>query len=136
MVGSIASMRAEPCMAEVRTGICQPSQERALTPIADSATASQPRRDLLAGGDHHVIFPRVVERRQFARPADELVRLAGHGRDDDGDLMAAVDLPLHQRGHVADAVEIGHRRAAEFHHYLGHLLWPRSLKRVLFARHT
>ncbi len=35
-------MRAEPCMAEVRTGICQPIQERAGTPMAPSATASRP----------------------------------------------------------------------------------------------
>ena len=42
MVGSMPSMRAEPCMADVRTGICQPIHERALTPIADSATAVSP----------------------------------------------------------------------------------------------
>ena len=29
-------------MAEVRMGICQPSQDRAGTPMADKATASKP----------------------------------------------------------------------------------------------
>src|SRR5580704_8838610 len=35
-------MRAEPCTFEVRIGICQPCQERALTAIPSSAIASKP----------------------------------------------------------------------------------------------
>ena len=88
--------------------------------MAPSATASEPGRDLLAGRHDHVVFARVVQRREFAGPADELVGLPGHGRDHDGDLIAAVDLGLHQRRHMADAVEVGHRGAAEFHYNLGH----------------
>ncbi len=80
----------------------------------------QSGRDLLAGRDHHVIFARVVQGRELAGPAHELVGLARHGRDHHGHLIAAVDLTLHQIRHMADAVEVGHRGAAEFHNNLGH----------------
>ena len=75
---------------------------------------------LFAGGDHCVVFARVVQRRQRLAPADELVGGAGHGGDDDGDLVAGVALALDARGDGADAVEVGDRRAAEFHHDAGH----------------
>ena len=40
---------------------------------------------------------------------------AGHGRDDHGHLVAGVDLALDVAGDVANALDVGHRRAAEFH---------------------
>ena len=44
--------------------------------------------DLLAGGHHGVVFPGVVQGRQRLAPGDQLVGLAGHGRDHHGDLVA------------------------------------------------
>ena len=76
--------------------------------------------DLLAGGDHGVVFAGVVQRRGLAAPGDELVGRARHGRDHDGDLMAGVDLALDVARDVADAVDIGDRGSAEFHHQTGH----------------
>ena len=40
----------------------------------------------------------------------------------DGDLVAAVHLALDALGDVADAVEVGDGRAAEFHHDARHLI--------------
>ena len=54
-------------------------------------------------------------------PGHQLVGLAGHGGDHHGDLVAALDLALHQAGDMADALDVGHRRAAEFHCNFGHL---------------
>ena len=71
--------------------------------------------DLLAGGDDRVIFRAVHERGGLAAPVDELVGPPRHGRDDDGDLAARLDLALHVQRDVADALEIGDGRAAEFH---------------------
>src|SRR6185437_3857572 len=74
-----------------------------------------------------VVFPRVMQRRQLLAPADQPVGRPRHRRDDDRDLVAGVDLALDPAGHVADAVEVGHRRAAELHHDAGHdpraVLW-------------
>ena len=52
-------------------------------------------------------------------PADQLIGRAGHGRDHDGDLVAGVDLALDPRGDRLDALEVGHRGAAELHHDAG-----------------
>ena len=41
----------------------------------------------------------------LAAPVDELVGLPRHGRDDDGDLAARLDLALHVQRDVADALE-------------------------------
>ena len=46
--------------------------------------------------------------------------VAGHGRHHHGDLMAGVDLALDMARHVADAIDIGDRGSAEFHHKPGH----------------
>ena len=113
-------MRALPCASSVWMGICQPCQERASTPISCSAMAQQAGGDLLAGGDHGVVFAGVVQRRQALAPGDQLVGDAGHGGDDDGDLVAGVHLPLHPAGDVADAVEVGDGGAAEFHYDARH----------------
>ena len=66
---SMSVMRAAPCAASVRIGICQPCQERALMPIVLQHDGEQPGRHLLAGGDDGVVFARVVQRRGRARPA-------------------------------------------------------------------
>ena len=76
--------------------------------------------DLFAGGDHGVIFARVMHRRGLGAPADQLVGLARHRRDHDGDLVAGVDLALDMPRDVADAVDIGDGCAAEFHHEAAH----------------
>ena len=39
-------------------------------------------------------------RRGFARPADQLIGLAGHGRDDHRDLVAGVDLAFDMARHI------------------------------------
>ena len=70
---SIAWMRALPWTPSVRIGICQPSQERASTPRSCKRQRQQAGRDLLAGGDHDVVFARVVQAARLARPVDELV---------------------------------------------------------------
>ena len=80
----------------------------------------QPGAHLLARGDHGVIFARVVHGRRLPAPVDELIGRAGHGRHDDGDLMAGVDLALDVLRDVADSVEIGDRSAAELHDEPGH----------------
>ena len=87
----------------------------------------QPRRHLLARGDHGVVLPGIVDvevgalgLRRFPDPADQLVGLAGHGRDDDGDLMAGIDLAFDMARDVADAADVGHGRSAEFHHDARH----------------
>ena len=89
----------------------------------------QPGGDLLAGGDDGVVFARVVQRRGLPGPGDQLVGRAGHGRDHDGDLMAGVDLALDVARDVADAVDIGDRRSAEFHHQACHDVPGRAKRR-------
>ncbi len=80
----------------------------------------EPGGDLLAGRHHGVVFARVVQHGGVAAPGDQLVGDARHGRDHDGHVMAGVDLALDVARHVADAVEIGDRRSAEFHHQASH----------------
>ena len=75
----------------------------------------QPRGHLLAGGDDGVVLARVMQHGRLAHPADELVGGAGHGRDDDGDLVAGIHLALDVARHVADALDVGDGRAAELH---------------------
>ncbi len=85
----------------------------------------EPRRHLLAGRDDGIVLARIVQERRFAHVGDELVRDARHRGHDHGHLVAGVDLAFHVLGHVADALDIGNGRAAEFHHYDGHCK-PRS----------
>ena len=91
-------MRAAPCAASVRIGICQPCQERALTPISCSAMARSPAVTCSPDGDDRVVFARVVQDRGVAAERDELVGLPRHGGDDDRDLVAGVDLALARGG--------------------------------------
>ena len=76
--------------------------------------------DLFAGRHHRVVFARVMQHRRLPAPLDQLIGGAGHGGDDDGDVIAGVDLALDVARHVADAVEIGDRGSAEFHHQPSH----------------
>jgi hypothetical protein len=92
------------------------------------------RGDLLAGGHHRVIFAGVVHRRGFAAPVDQFIGLAGHRRDDDGDVVAGIDLALDVTGDVADAFDVGDGRAAEFHHEATHDDWFIPLRIINVAR--
>ena len=80
----------------------------------------QARGDLFAGGHHGVIFARVMHRRGVAAPFHQFVGLAGHRRHHHGDVVAGIDLALDVTRDVADAVDIGDGRAAEFHHEAAH----------------
>ena len=80
----------------------------------------QPAGDLLAGGDHRVVLPGVVEPRGVADVADQFVGDAGHRGDHQADLVAGVDLRLDPLGDALDALDVGDRGAAELHHDAGH----------------
>ena len=84
--------------------------------------ASRPGGHLLAGGHHRVVFVAAScrRRRRSRLQADQLVGLAGHGRDHHRDLVAGLDLALDEARDAPDALEVGHRGAAEFHHQPGH----------------
>src|SRR5436190_86444 len=55
-----------------------------------------------------------MQKAHLARPADELVGRAGHRRDDDGHLVAGIDLALDAASRIHDVVEVGNRCPAEF----------------------
>ncbi len=76
----------------------------------------QPGGDLLAGRHHGVVFARVVQHGGLAAPGHQLIGHARHGGDHDGNVIAGSDLALDVARHVADVVEIGDRRSAEFHY--------------------
>jgi 2-polyprenyl-6-hydroxyphenyl methylase/3-demethylubiquinone-9 3-methyltransferase len=80
----------------------------------------QPGGDLLARGDHRVVFAGVVQGGAVAAPGHQLVGLAGHGRDHDRDLVSGVDLALDVTRDIADALDIGNRGSAELHHQASH----------------
>ena len=113
-------MRAEPCALSVRIGNCQPCQERALTPMPSSTMASSPAVTCSPVATTASYSRASCSSGGVAAPGDQLVGDAGHGRDHDGDVIAGVDLALDVARHVADAVEIGDRRPAEFHHQASH----------------
>ena len=111
-----------------------PSEPRARIDVhGGERDCEEPRGDLFAGGHHHVAFARIMQRRQIARPPYQLVGLSRHGRDDHRDRIAAFHPRLHQLGDVTDAVEIGHRGAAEFHNDLGHRALGAAFLRVWSA---
>jgi hypothetical protein len=76
----------------------------------------EPGRDLLARGDHGIIFARVVQRRGLVDPADELVGFTRHGGNDNGHLMAGLDLAFDVAGRLPNALDIGDGGAAELDH--------------------
>jgi hypothetical protein len=93
-------MRAD-CHAEsdVRIGSCQPSQDRAGTPISCRAMASSPIVTCSPVATT-TSYSRLSCSRAicFGRPFDELVGGARHGGDDDGDLVTLLDLLLSPGG--------------------------------------
>ena len=89
----------------------------------------KPGGDFLAGRDYSVVFTRIVQHRRIAAPSDQLVGHPRHGGNDDGHVMAGIDLALDMARHVADAVEIGDRRPAEFHHQASHDVPGRAERR-------
>ena len=117
---SISAMRAEAWASEVRIGTCQPCQERAVTPDRLQRDREQARGDLLARGDDGVVFAGIVQRRGIAAPLDQPVGGSRHGRDHHRDLVAGIDLALDVARHVADALDVGDRGAAELHHQASH----------------
>ncbi len=86
----------------------------------------QAGRDLFARRHHGVVF--VVRVRQALRgaaravgPGHQLVGLAGHGRDHHRHLFARGHFGRDQARHATDALQVGHRRAAELHHQPRHV---------------
>jgi hypothetical protein len=77
-------------------------------------------RGLLSGGQQHIQFPLVGLFGGFLGQLDQAVRHAGHGRQDDHHIVALIIGLGHPLGHAADAVDIGHRCAAEFLNHKGH----------------
>ena len=80
----------------------------------------QAGRDLFAGRNHGIMFARIVMRRDGAAIADQLIGHARHGRNDDGDLVAASHFLRDLGGGVLDAFDIADGGAAEFHDKEGH----------------
>ncbi|CAH1659911.1 hypothetical protein CHELA20_53138 [Hyphomicrobiales bacterium] len=76
--------------------------------------------DLFARGDHGIILARVMQRRRFAAPADELVGFPRHGRYDDSNIMPGVGLAFDMASDVTDAIDVGDGSAAEFHYEASH----------------
>ena len=89
-------------------------------PMPSQHDRQQAGGDLFAGGDDGVVFARVVHRRAFAAPGHQLIGHPRHRRDHHGDLVAGVDLALDMARDVADAVDVGDRGSAEFHHETRH----------------
>jgi len=75
---------------------------------------------ILARADNRVVFARVIKWRGFIDPANQLIGFAGHGRDDDDHVIAFGDFHAHALCRALDAVKVGNRGAAEFHHENGH----------------
>ena len=92
---------------------------RAFTPMFCRVIASRPAVTCSPRGDDDVIFLGVAERGGLAAQLHQPVGLAGHRRDHDQHLVAGLGLAPHALGDVADPLDPGHRRAAEFHHDAG-----------------
>jgi hypothetical protein len=75
---------------------------------------------LLARRHDGIIFACVVQDGGFPAPIDQPVGGSGHRGRDNRYLVAGVDLALDVARDVADAVDIGDRRSAEFHDKTGH----------------
>ena len=90
-----------------------------MTPISCSAIASSPEVTCSPEATT-ASYSRASCSGGLAAPLDQLVGLARHGRDDDRDLVAGVDLALDVARDVADALDVGHRGSAEFHHEARH----------------
>ena len=75
---------------------------------------------LLAGRYDSIVLSRVVNHGGFPAPANEPVRGSGHRRNDDRHLLASPHLSFHVARYIADILDVGHRRAAEFHDQTAH----------------
>ena len=71
----------------------------------------------LAGGDEHVQFPARLGGRHCGCQGQQIVGLLAHGADHQHNLVASVTAAAHMVGHLADALRVGHRRAAELLHH-------------------
>ena len=126
----LSSMRALPCASSVMIGICQPSQERALQADVAKRHGQQARRHLLAGGDHRVVFVvgggqalgRRARRRRSRPPARWSCRPWPRPRRPPACPRATSAST--SRATLADALQVGHRGAAEFHHQPRHAWRP------------
>ena len=117
----MTAMRALPCASSVRIGICQPCQERASTPDLLQGDGQQAGGHLLAGRDDGVVFARVVQRREApGTSATSWLVAPAMAETTTATSLPGVDLALHASGDLADAVEVGDRGAAEFHHDARH----------------
>ena len=119
-VPSMAAIRAEPWASEVMDRDLPALPGAGLEAHFLQHDGEEAGGHLLAGGDDHVVFPRVVEAGRLLAPADELVGLARHGGDDDGHVVAGLDLAFDVPRHVADALDRGDGCAAELHDQTGH----------------
>ena len=72
----------------------------------------EPDGDLLARGGDDVDLARIRIGVQLLREREEAVRLAGHGRDHDDDLVAFLHEPLDPARDLADALGAAHGGAA------------------------
>ena len=122
-------IRNEPSISVIRAAPCEPSVSDGDLPALPGAgvdahrlqdDGEQAGRHLFSGSDDGVVFARVVHGEGLARPGDEFVGLAGHGRDDHGHVMSGVDLAFDVTGHIADSIDVGDGRSAEFHHDARH----------------
>ena len=128
-------MRARPWASSVMIGTCQPSQERAGTPMLRKVMASSPA--VTCSPEATTASYSSSRRPRSDRPAPgavgpghQLVGLAGHGRDDHRDPTPAPGLGRHEPGDAADALQVGHRGAAEFHHQTRHEPAPSARERA------
>ena len=80
----------------------------------------QPGCDLFASGHDRIVFSGIVQHGGLPAPFDQLIGHARHSGHYDGHIVAGVNLALDVARHVADAVEIGDRRSAEFHYQPSH----------------
>ena len=88
---------------------------------------------VLAGRYDSVIFTRIIHRRGLVYPADQLVRLSRHGRNDDDHVIALGHFDAHAFGRAADTVQGGHRRATKLHHQNRHMSPVAKLRRGVRA---
>ena len=113
-------MRATPCALSVMIGICQPCQERAVMPIACSTMASSPAVTCSPVATM-ASYSRASCRGEASRTqATSWLVTPAMAETTTATLVAGVDLALDVTGDVANALDVGHRRAAELHHQERH----------------
>jgi hypothetical protein len=121
LAGGMSSMRARPWASSVRIGTCQPRNERAFRPMLRRVMASRPAVTCspdatmasYSSSDSGSPCGRAA---RAVGPGHQLVGLARHGRDHHRDLLARRHFGRDQARHPADALQVGHRGAAELHH--------------------